>query len=170
MGAGEKAAFALREAKLLADSLGDPEGAIRRYLWVLDEVDPKNRDAMKRVAELEEKRENNAGLAAILERELPVTEPVEDQLVIARRLADLYQGTLADDAKAIAALEVVYRLDGEDFDALARLADLSEKTENWPRLAVLLSALIEIEGDEDELSNLTRKLAGLSGRRARPGR
>ena len=41
VGVGEKAAFALREARLLADSLGDPEEAVRRYLWVLDVVDPK---------------------------------------------------------------------------------------------------------------------------------
>jgi hypothetical protein len=203
----EKVQVALREAKLLAESLDDAEGAIERYMFILDEVDPKNRGAVQKVAELEEKRDNQKGVAEALERELAmVTEPKPagkvaadgagssvdgaeevtsdglptetpaadapaeealpspldaERLEIARKLAALYEGPLDDPKGAIKALDVVHELDPEDFEAMSRLEILCEKVEDWPRVADLLGSLIEIEGDDEELSSLTRKLADI---------
>src|SRR4029077_7531733 len=50
-------------------------------------------------------------------------------------------------------------LDPENFEAVGRLAELCEKLEDWPRVAELLAALIEVEGDEEEASRMTRRLA-----------
>ncbi|HMI87721.1 MAG TPA: hypothetical protein VK550_26725, partial [Polyangiaceae bacterium] len=66
----ERVAVAMREGNLLADALDDSDGAIARFLMILDEIDPKNREAVGRIAELEEKRGNHEQVAEALEREL----------------------------------------------------------------------------------------------------
>ncbi len=78
---------------------------------------------------------------------------------LAQRLAQLYEGSLDDPRGAIRALDVVHAADPEDFDAIARLQKLSEQVEDWPRVATLMAALIEVEGDEEEASRLTVRLA-----------
>jgi cellulose synthase operon protein C len=155
----ERVAVAMREANLLADALDDADGAVARFLMILDEIDPKNREAVGRIAELEEKRGNYEQVAEALERELKMGIEQQDRLDIARRLAGLYEGPLDNPEGAIRALDIVRALDTEDFEATARLEVLCEKVGDWPRVASLLASLIEIEGDEDELSQLTRKLA-----------
>jgi tetratricopeptide (TPR) repeat protein len=157
----ERVAVAMREGNLLADALDDADGAIARFLMILDDIDPKNRGAVGRIAELEEKRGNHEQVAEALERELKMGIEQQDRLDIARRLAGLYEGPLDNPEGAIRALDIVRALDTEDFEATARLEVLCEKVGDWPRVASLLSALIEIEGDEDELSQLTRKLADI---------
>ena len=155
----ERVAVAMREANLLADALDDADGAVARFLMILDDIDPKNREAVGRIAELEEKRGNHEQVAEALEREIKMGIEQQDRLEIARRLAGLYEGPLDNPEGAIRALDIVRALDTEDFEATARLEVLCEKVGDWPRVASLLAALIEIEGDEDELSQLTRKLA-----------
>jgi hypothetical protein len=156
----KKVEVRLREARLLADRLDDQEGAISRYESILSELDAKHRGALSAIADLEERRDNPQGAASALERELPLAEG-EERVAIARRLAGLYEGALSDDAGAVRALEVVVGADEEDFEAIARLAALTERTESWPRAAELLHKLIEVEGDEEEVSRLARKLAGV---------
>ena len=156
----KKVEVRLREARLLADRLDDQEGAVSRYESILSELDPKHRGALAAIADLEERRDNPQGAASALERELPLAEG-EDRVTIARRLAGLYEGALSDDAGAVKALEVVVAADEEDFEAIARLAALTERTESWARTAELLHKLIEVEGDEEEVSRLARKLAGV---------
>ena len=136
--------------------------AVARFLMILDEIDPKNREAVGRIAELEEKRGNHEQVAEALERELKMGIEQQDRLEIARRLAGLYEGPLDNPEGAIRALDIVRALDTEDFEATARLEVLCEKVGDWPRVASLLAALIEIEGDEDELSQLTRKAKALA--------
>ncbi|HEY3592240.1 MAG TPA: hypothetical protein VGL13_00140, partial [Polyangiaceae bacterium] len=157
----DKVSYALREAKLLAEALGDADGASARYGWILDEVDSKNREAVQRIAELEEKQGNPRGVAEALERELRMTSEPDDRLEIARRLAPLYEGSLGEPEGAVRALDLVHQLDPEDYEATARLETLCEKLEDWPRVASLLQVLAEIEGDEAELSTLARRLASV---------
>ena len=157
----DRVRFALREAKLLAEMLNDADGAVARYLFILDEIDPNNLEAVRKVAELEEKRGNQKALAEALERELKILKDPDQKLETARRLATLYEGPLDDAPLAIRALDVVHELDPEDFEATSHLQVLCEKVADWPRVATLLSALIEVEGDENEISTLTRKLADI---------
>ena len=154
-----KLEVALREARLVASGLDDAEGAVERYECVLADLDEKNEDALQAIAELHEKRSNHGGQAGALERHLLVSADRAAKLDIAQRLAALYEGPLDDAKGAIKALDVVRSLDNEDFDAVQRLRDLCEKIEDWPRVAELTSALIEVEGDEEEVSRMTRRLA-----------
>jgi hypothetical protein len=154
----DRLAIALREAAMLAEQLDDTDGAIEKYEAVLRDLDPRSRVALAAIANLHEKRDDQRGIAGALERELPLAEG-EEKTEIAQRLAHLYEGPLDDPRAAIRALEIVHAADPEDFDAIARLQKLSEQVEDWPRVATLMTALIEVEGDEEEASRLTVRLS-----------
>ncbi|WP_437321926.1 hypothetical protein [Sorangium sp. So ce385] len=153
-----KISLALREARMLAEGSGDLEAAIARYEMVVTDLDPQNRIALRGIAELEERRGNLRGVAGALERELAFVDGT-DRLDIAQRLAALYEGPLDDPHGAVRALEVVHAAEPDDLDAIARLQRLAERLNDWPKVARLLAALIEVEGDEDEASKMTRRLA-----------
>jgi hypothetical protein len=156
----ERARIALREAELLAEGVGDVDTAIARYERIVADLDPTCRPALQAIADLQEARDNPAAAADALERELKLVADTTERGQIAGRLARLYEQL--DDAKsAIRALEIVRKADLEDFDALTRLCDLCEKTEQWDKVAELLAQRIEVEADEAEVSVLTKKLAGI---------
>jgi tetratricopeptide (TPR) repeat protein len=154
----EKLEIALREASVLAESTDDVEGAIERYEAIFKSLDPTSRVALHAIADLEERRGNHQGAAAALEREIPLSEGPE-RVELAQRVAQLYEGPLANPRGAIKALEIVHAADPEDFDAIARLQKLCEEVEDWPRVAALMTTLIEVEGDEEEASRLSVRLA-----------
>ena len=156
----EKARVALREAELLADGVGDIDTAISRYELILSDLDPTCRPALQAIADLQETRNCLAEAADALERELKLIADVQERGQIASRLARLYE-RLDDPRNAIRALDFVRKADLEDFDALTRLCELCEQTEQWGRVAELLVERIEIEADEQEIVTLTRKLASI---------
>lgn len=164
----EKLRIALREASLLADSIQDIEGAIERYEGILKTLAPKSREALGAIANLEERRTNYSGAAAALERELLLVEG-ETKTELAQRLAQLYESRIGDARGAIRALEIVHAADPEDFDAIARLEKLCGQVEDWPRVAHFLQLLIEVEGDEEEASRMTRRLAEIFHERLNRG-
>lgn len=156
----ERARIALREAELLAEGVGDVDTAIATYERILADLDPTCRPALQAIADLQEARDTPAAAADALERELKLVADTTERGQIAGRLARLYEQL--DDAKsAIRALEIVRKADLEDFDALTRLCELCEKTEQWDKVAELLAQRIEVEADETEVSALTKKLAGI---------
>ncbi|MDI3292140.1 hypothetical protein, partial [Polyangium sp. 15x6] len=156
----DKLNHALREASILAEGLDDVDGAIERYEGILKTLDPKSRVALAAIADLEERRNNPQGAAAALEREVALAE--NDQKVeLAQRLAQIYENRLADPRGAIRALEIVHAADSEDFDAIGRLERLCAEVEDWPRVAHFLQILIEVEGDEEEMSRMTRRVADI---------
>jgi len=156
----EKARVALREAELLADGVGDIDTAISRYELILSDLDQTCRPALQAIADLQENRNMLAEAADALERELKLVADVQERGQIAARLARLYE-KLDDPRNAIRALDLVRKADLEDFDALTRLCELCEITEQWGRVAELLVERIEIEADEQEVVALTTKLASI---------
>ncbi|HEX6274727.1 MAG TPA: hypothetical protein VFZ53_16915, partial [Polyangiaceae bacterium] len=149
----------MREAALYAGALSDPEAAIARYERVLDDLDPNHDEALAKIAELYEGTDQPGPAAAALERRLKATAEDSVKLEVANKLADLYEGPLDDPKNAVRALDVVRGLDPEDFGAVQRLAELCEKIEDWPRVAQHLAELMEVEGDEEEVSRMTRRRA-----------
>ncbi|AKT41040.1 hypothetical protein [Chondromyces crocatus] len=154
----DKLQLVLREARILSEGIDDIDGAIERYEYIYRTLDPKSRVSLRAMADLEERRGNPQGTAAALEREIQLAEG-DDRVEIAQRLATLYEGPLQNAHAAIKALEIVNAADPEDFDAIARLQRLSEEIGDWPKVAALMAMLIEVEGDEEEASNMTRRLA-----------
>jgi tetratricopeptide (TPR) repeat protein len=156
----EKARVALREAELLAEGVGDVDTAISRYELIIVDLDSTCRPALQAIADLQETRGSLGEAADALERELKLVADVQERGQIATRLARLYE-KLDDPKNAIRALDLVRKADLEDFDALTRLCELCELTEQWGRVAELLVERIEIEADESEVVELTKKLASM---------
>ncbi len=151
----EKARLLLREALILSTALEDAQGAIVRYEELLREHDPKSLTALRSIADLCEKIGDTAGLARALERHLGVIRDVD----VARQLAQLYEHELKRPEDAVRVLDIVRELDEEDFEALERVCRLREELADWPRVAEHLSALVEIEADDEEVSRMTQRLA-----------
>ena len=154
----DKLDFAMREADLLATRLGDADAAIERYEAILAGLDPRSRKALSAIAELELTRDNHKQAAGARERELALCDGAE-KAPVAASLAKLYEGPLDDPTAAVRVLDIVHAADAEDFEAVARLLRLCERLEDWPRVVNLLGLLVEVEGDEEEASNLTRQIA-----------
>jgi cellulose synthase operon protein C len=157
----QKIEFLTREARIIAEDLADPEGAIERYEYLLKTIDPANAVCLDAIANLYEALDNPKGVVEALERSLALKNDPPRRLELASRLADLYESRADDPKRAIAMLDIVRELDEENFEALGRLCDLSEKVGDFARLAKHLTEQIAVEGDEAELSRIARKLAKL---------
>ena len=149
----------LRRAQIVADGLSDPKAAIEIYERLLKDFDAQNDGALSKIAELYQRLDEPKGVAQALERRLKVLLDAAEKLKVADDLARLYEGPLDDAVSAVVALDLVRELEPENFDAVSRLAILCEKLEDWPRFAKHLAELIDVEGDEQEVSRMTRRLA-----------
>jgi hypothetical protein len=151
----------LREAHLRHKGLKDLDGAVKSYETILRELDPKNLDALAALADLELQRGKPDKAAEALERQLELATSAEHKTDLGVRLADLYESDLNDVEGALRVLQIVHATDPNDFDAVQRICELSERSENWGLLARHLQSLIAIEGDEEEVSAMTRRLAAV---------
>jgi tetratricopeptide (TPR) repeat protein len=151
----------LREAHLRHKGLKDLDGAVRSYETILRELDPKNLDALSALADLELQRGKPDKAAEALERQLELATTADHKTDLGVRLADLYESDLNDVEGALRVLQIVHATDPNDFDAVQRICELSERSENWGLLARHLQSLIAIEGDEEEVSAMTRRLAAV---------
>ncbi|MEY2935037.1 MAG: hypothetical protein RL033_5786, partial [Pseudomonadota bacterium] len=151
----------LREAHLRHKGLKDLDGAVRSYETILRELDPKNLDALAALADLELQRGKPDKAAEALERQLELATSADHKTDLGVRLADLYESDLNDVEGALRVLQIVHATDPNDFDAVQRICELSERSENWGLLARHLQSLIAIEGDEEEVSAMTRRLAAV---------
>ncbi len=165
----ERIKVALREARIVAQGLEDRPTAIERYESILSDFEENNEEALIAIADLHEAEKNPAGTVDALERLLKASTENPQKLSLARRLADIYEGPLESLDDAVRTLEIVRDVDDEDYDALQRLCDLSERLEDWPRVAEYLAGLIDVEGDDDEVSKMTRRLAEILDQRVGKG-
>lgn len=156
---GERAKVRARAAEIAAEGLDQTSEAIQRYRDILIELGKDDPEVLRKIADLCEKDGDVAAASEALERLLAASEDDEVKLEVAGRLADIYETQLDEPKRAIAALRTVRKLDPEDFDALARLCELSEKVEDWEPFVEYQGALVEIEGDDAEISRMTRRMA-----------
>ncbi len=155
----DKIRLALRQASILADGVGDVDAAVANYQQILERLDENCREALQAIADLEQARERYPQAADALERDLELAAPGEEKANIARRLGEIYIEHTRELGKSLAAYETVLREDPEDFAALQKLRELSERAEKWPRVLELLDQQIEVEGDDDEIASLTARKA-----------
>jgi len=155
----DKISNLMRQADMTAEGLDDAKTAIDLYERVLAELDPKHDAALVKIAALHEKLSDPKGRAAALERRLTVLEDPAQKLEVAESLAQLYEGPLDDAKAAVRVLDIERELDPENFDAVQRLCELCEKLEDWPRVATFLGILAEVEGDDEEVSKMIRRMA-----------
>lgn len=111
------------------------------------------------LARWEERRGDDAGLADALERQLVFLEDEGLRLPVATRLADLYEGSLADDARAIDALYAWIESEPTDTEPRGRLVAKLEAAERWPELLDALDGLASVEVDADAQRALVLRAA-----------
>ena len=123
---------------------------------------PQHLPALFDLARWEEKRGDDAGLADALERQLGLLEDEGLRLPVASRLADLYEGPLADDARAIDALHAWIDCDLMDAAPRERLVARLEANSRWSELVDALDGLAGVEVDEEVQGTLVRRAAELA--------
>lgn len=156
--AEQKIRHSLREAELQATKLVDVDAAAERYEHIL-ELDEHNVAALEALGELEVARGNHERAAEVLERYIGATEDRRIKLDVASRLAELYELHLAKPEEAMRLLRFVHETDPDDLDATQRLCELAEASGEWSLVADLTKELIAVEGDDEQISEMTRRLA-----------
>ncbi|HEX2675178.1 MAG TPA: hypothetical protein VHM19_01025, partial [Polyangiales bacterium] len=92
---------------------------------------------------------NHAKLVTALERKLGMASTTEDKLDVLRRLVDLYDGPLADERRALHALDRWVALDRSDAEPLRRIRVLHTRAGRFHELVTTLDLLVEHEADDD---------------------
>ncbi|HEX4339776.1 MAG TPA: hypothetical protein VH062_27900, partial [Polyangiaceae bacterium] len=126
-------------------------------------------EALSAIATLEEQRGRYTEAADALEKQLERTEVPEQRVELAGRLADLYENQLEDPRAALRSLNVVIAADPDDFQAVQRIIELAERLEEWSVVAEHTARLVEVEGDDQEVSRMTRHLAEVLSERLNRG-
>ena len=133
-------------AEIVEGRVKDAGAALKAYEDVLAK-DPTHRQALEAVARLAEERgawDKAAGaLATIVE-----TSFGDEAVAVALRLARARE-EIGDDAGVEQALKRALEAKPKEPDVRARLAQLHEKTKNWPELAQLLVGNADILRDEN---------------------
>jgi len=160
----ERRDLLVERAGLLTQLDRDDE-AIDLLRHVVGEVDPLHLPAMYQLADLCASKGDTAGLADALERQLGLIEDDGLRQPIAERLADLYEGELADPGRAIEALYAWCIADPTDLAPRVRLVDLLTQGERWPELVDCYDALAQLELDPDKVSQRVRSAADVAAHR-----
>ena len=158
----EKRTLLFDLAELQRGALEKPTDAIGTLQKIVDELDPEFEPALTTLVELCEQVGDNAGLAAALEPGLANAHDAIEQAAVARRLADLYGGELAEDEKAMRVLKVWSVADEHDPEPLRRLSKYFEKSEDHKSLLPVLDGLATWEDDFEARENATLHAAEIA--------
>ncbi|MEK7705499.1 MAG: tetratricopeptide repeat protein, partial [Myxococcota bacterium] len=148
-------ALNLRLGEIWERWLGDADSAAARYYRVLD-VDPRNRTARLRLAELAEARGELARARELYEDLLQVEEERGDPAAIPdlvgayTRLARVTLSTSGSSAEAVACLERAVELDPSNRMAREDLARLLRERGAWSELIALLEQAADLGGSPEE--------------------
>ncbi len=160
----------------------DLDAAVEVYDRIL-ELAPSNLRALRALEKLHTERQDWPALAAVLERQLRLTEEETAVVSLEFRLGELYEQRLEQPRQAIdyykqalshdplhratvAALERFLVPEGEHTVEVAGvLAPFYEATEDWQQLGRALEILLAAEQDDHEKLELMKRLSVIYGRR-----
>jgi tetratricopeptide (TPR) repeat protein len=152
-------------ARLLGARLGRPADAIPDLLRILLEVDPDFELAWGELAAASEAAGDYNGFARVLEQRLGRAQAPEQQAELARGLADVYEGKLADPERAIGALARWAAADPRNAEPHRRLSPLLTRARRYADLVGTLDALARIDDDPDARVRAAITAADLCQRR-----
>ncbi len=128
------------------EKLGDNAEATQAYRAILDE-EPGHLRAVRALSELLERTDRHEDLAELLSGEIERARDRGDtaqELSIRVRQGEVYEGKLADPARALAAYESILERDAHHQGALEAVARLAEARSDWDKAAGALARLVEV--------------------------
>jgi tetratricopeptide (TPR) repeat protein len=149
-----------RLARLYLDKLNAPDRAAAVYRDVLA-LDGKDVIALRAVVEAYERAEQWAELAALLRQQVELTSVDAEKVNLLRRLLGLYEEHLADLSSASWAAAQILKLLPGDRDALVRLENIFEHSNDKPRLVKMLEYHLRYSTNAEEKLGLVRRIADL---------
>lgn len=163
----EAKGLSVERAQILADRLDRPREAIDVLKDVLHSgragaAEEPFPPALSLLVVLAEKTQDLASLAGALEVQLKHTEDDGLRVPIARRLADLYEGPLAERERAILALKAWSDADLMEQEPVERLIPLYEQTNRTADLVGALDTLAGIVQDREVQTDLVLRAASLA--------
>jgi golgin subfamily B member 1 len=155
----------LHRADLLAERLGDADGAIRQLEAVLA-GDPTNRAALRSLEKLCERQGRDVESLRTLERLAELAESDAERLALLRQLAAGWEVTGGVEAgagfdKAADALEQILHLAPDDGDAFRALSRVYRRSRRFLALAEALARRRQVTSDRAETRALAAELGQL---------
>ncbi len=146
-----------RAAELYLDQMSDVDSAITVFRQIL-EVDDTNRLAIARLEELYGRQGQWKDLVDVLYRRAELEEDVLARKDTYYRIAELWEGSLADDAMAIETYRLIMDIDEEDLAAIEALERLYRRTAAWEQLITIYQVKVDLV-DAEEKVGVYREMA-----------
>jgi golgin subfamily B member 1 len=146
-----------RRGAIQSDALGDLDAALVSYQAVLDK-ESRNRRALEAEESIHFRRQDWHKLYATYEKLVDVADHDAEMADIYARMARLASDALADETKAIDLLQRVLDIRGEEPQALAALADLTERQGRWEELVELIERQVAVAPQESEQISLYKRM------------
>ncbi|MBN1609972.1 MAG: tetratricopeptide repeat protein [Polyangiaceae bacterium] len=146
--------------ELLDKHMGQPEQGISFYRRAL-EVDPLYLPALESLERIYEGQQDHAQLSEILKSKVKALKDIEQMARTKLRLGSLQETALANLEAAAGEYRGVLELDGSNVAALRGLERVSEATQDWPELVVVLERQLDVVETERERVEVLLKLAGI---------
>jgi tetratricopeptide (TPR) repeat protein len=156
-----------RRAALLGNELGRPGDAVDALAAVAREHGSDHAETWAELELMASAQGRHALAAEALERQVALAPEDDDdrRADLAARLVALVERELNEPDAVIHALEVQHGADPGDLGVIQRLADLCEREARYKDAVGYLGQLLEIEGDDEEVSKLAQRIAHLSDER-----
>ncbi len=146
-----------RRGAIQSDALGDLDAALVSYQAVLDK-ESRNRRALEAEESIHFRRQDWHKLYATYEKLVDVADNDTEMADIYARMARLASDALGDETKAIDLLQRVLDIRGEEPQALAALADLTERQGRWEELVELIERQVAVAPLEAEQIALYKRM------------
>ncbi|MCA9523948.1 MAG: tetratricopeptide repeat protein [Myxococcales bacterium] len=144
----ERVALLLRVAGLHEQALRQPEEAYN-YLSQAFLLRPTDENVRRDLEQQTQRLGAWARLSETFERAMGMLSDPDQARDLHKRLAEIYETQLRDDDKAILHYQTMLGFDEFNRDALAALARLYEKRQDWRDLAMILGKQLEVAASED---------------------
>lgn len=146
-----------RRGAIQSDALGDLDAALVTYQAVLDK-ESRNRRALEAEESIHFRRQDWHKLYATYEKLVDVADNDTEMADIYARMARLASDALGDETKAIDLLQRVLDIRGEEPQALAALADLTERQGRWEELVELIERQVAVAAQDSEQIALYKRM------------
>lgn len=151
----------LKNARVFEEELHDPSGAETSNLEVL-KIENANFTALESLDRIYSQNMMYPELSGILSRRAESSEDDYDKVNFYFRLAKLEENELGNPLNAVAALENVLKVEGDNLEALENLERIHFYLNNWKDLYHVYERITKAVTSDDEISEALSRMAKIS--------